>query len=736
MASVAPGIRDSTPVLSGFASLLKKARMYPVGHPTLSQSLDDLVHSFERYFKSHSSLSIGVGQDRLYVDDQEVRGQDWIDALSRSLHQHSVSHVTFHRGVDQSQLTSFLKSMELDPFDVKAMGGYQKMLSDNGVHSIHIIEIDYHLDEEDLAERMGDLSDAEVWRRIANSWRKSQTFDSSEDQEFVSRMLQDAPRLAALLDSAIAATIDANEMAQAANDFFSLITSMPPPDTIEERNDHEARIVSVLEHLSPRSRYIILQNTAIAQMSQANEAALAFAPYLDILSDRDIGRSLFEGLDPTLCGLDEFCMTYKHWLKSRNEPRILSEISALVGDLDPRHDPRFGPIMDRCSRTPRFNAHLRRLAETIESVQQRQSAGAMPVYQFLEDNLHDIPELASDVNDARLEEEALLNLLDLLESQRELGTYEFYAHDLGEMIVGFVHTGRYALADRAMRLLRKHASTKNEFDGSRKIARAILMSLRRPEVAEALVSALHNWGREEAKAIGGILTGLGSAAYEPILRSLDDEQDRGARHVLIDILSSAGTKILPAIAQALENDRWYVVRNMIAVIGKMKPEGMDQLLSETAAHDDARVRKETARALGGVGSQRAVELLIDLMHDKDPGVRQQAILGLGSCAGSRPAAEALRAQLSEKHPFDDDEKSIELAIESLGYLKDGLAVSLIEKYLLGTGLLKRVDEQMLTTAAKALANIGDLHAKNILTKGSKSLRGAVKRACSESLRGM
>ena len=32
--------------------------------------------------------------------------------------------------------------------------------------------------------------------------------------------------------------------------------------------------------------------------------------------------------------------------------------------------------------------------------------------------------------------------------------------------------------------------------------------------------------------------------------------------------------------------------------------------------------------------------------------------------------------------------------------------------------------------------IGDLHAKNILTKGSKSLRGAVKRACSESLRGM
>jgi hypothetical protein len=94
-----------------------------------------------------------------------------------------------------------------------------------------------------------------------------------------------------------------------------------------------------------------------------------------------------------------------------------------------------------------------------------------------------------------------------------------------------------------------------------------------------------------------LLPQVGPDAAEPMLAALIRADASQTRRLLIDRLIRLGPAIGPAVVRRLDDERWYVTRNMLALLGELPslPPGFDA--SPWAAHGDARVRREALRIL-------------------------------------------------------------------------------------------------------------------------------------------
>ena len=60
----------------------------------------------------------------------------------------------------------------------------------------------------------------------------------------------------------------------------------------------------------------------------------------------------------------------------------------------------------------------------------------------------------------------------------------------------------------------------------------------------------------------------------------------------------------------LGDPRWYVIRNVVYVLGRIAHQGVERALDRALHHDDVRVRKEAVRALGRIESPTSRAYLI------------------------------------------------------------------------------------------------------------------------------
>jgi len=95
----------------------------------------------------------------------------------------------------------------------------------------------------------------------------------------------------------------------------------------------------------------------------------------------------------------------------------------------------------------------------------------------------------------------------------------------------------------------------------------------------------------------------------------------------------------------LGDSRWYVIRNVVYVLGRIAHQGVERALDRALHHEDVRVRKEAVRALGNIESPTSRAFLISAFRDLDAGVRVQAALTLAQRRDDR-AAQSIWSAIS------------------------------------------------------------------------------------------
>ena len=181
-------------------------------------------------------------------------------------------------------------------------------------------------------------------------------------------------------------------------------------------------------------------------------------------------------------------------------------------------------------------------------------------------------------------------------------------------------------------------------------------------VADLLLDALESRDCQEREGIHRVLTAMGGKGAYWVIQRICLAEGLFERKSLAAALVALGPPAVAPLIAMLKDERWYVVRNMVSIIGELRCADCVLALKKPLYHNDVRVRKEAIRALMKIGGESAILTLLPLVEETDEGVARHAILSLGLMR-SREAVPVLLRLLERR----------DLLLKELGVKKEIVA---------------------------------------------------------------
>ncbi len=227
---------------------------------------------------------------------------------------------------------------------------------------------------------------------------------------------------------------------------------------------------------------------------------------------------------------------------------------------------------------------------------------------------------------------------------------------------------------------------------------------------------------------------LGEACAANMIEVLGDLEDRKMRRFFCNILAGFASSNMSAFEAALEDSRWFLVRNIVMILGMTKDPRAVKLLEKVGKHSEARVRREAVRALKPIHSPASRDMLMTCLEDSDSAVRIDALAALKRYSGRD--LFLLLKKLMEREDFK--EKSFaekrEL-LEVFGRVGKEEAFPVLSGFFGKKGLFEREDAvELRACAAYGLGHVGTAEAVSLLEKEASSKKSILREACKDALK--
>ncbi|MGE5176502.1 MAG: HEAT repeat domain-containing protein, partial [Hyphomicrobiales bacterium] len=286
-----------------------------------------------------------------------------------------------------------------------------------------------------------------------------------------------------------------------------------------------------------------------------------------------------------------------------------------------------------------------------------------------------------------------------------------------------------ALLARLKTIAAKKAEKRAEFAG---LADQVIREIGRPSFLGQSAPTLNAHSDVDPAVLTNFLVQLGSSSAPAICDLLGQVNHMKHRRALCEALAISCRDDVEVLIARLGDSRWYVIRNIVYVLGRIAHQGVERALDRALHHEDVRVRKEAVRALGCIESPTSRAYLISAFRDADAGVRIQAAMTLASKRDDRAAQSILgviqapefsRRDLSERQAY----------FEALGRAGSDAIVPKLESMLVKGGLFRSGSDEERAHAALGLAWLGSPAAIGILNREMESKREPVRRAVEQAL---
>lgn len=320
-----------------------------------------------------------------------------------------------------------------------------------------------------------------------------------------------------------------------------------------------------------------------------------------------------------------------------------------------------------------------------------------------------------------------LTLLDLLERPfLKRPAQEAVVRRLGEVFRGLLAEGRLAQAMQIPERLQELRAN----DTTAPAADLGFVELRRPESAVAFLERPDDLPTSAGAVALRLAELLGYEVLDSLLEAMCEEEDLSRRRHVFDLMVSLGAPVVPRAQALLRDERWYVQRNMISLLRRVRGGLSAETLRHGLGHRDPRVRLEAVKGLGS--GRPPAELIERAVRDPDPKVAQAAITAVGNHrleAGRAP----LLAVLEPLDPFGR-QRSLRLrALEALGQLGDPQALETISHFL--RPWFSPVSGEERRAAYRSLSGYRPEDRQPWLRKGRWSSDPEVRRICREIRQG-
>lgn len=328
---------------------------------------------------------------------------------------------------------------------------------------------------------------------------------------------------------------------------------------------------------------------------------------------------------------------------------------------------------------------------------------------------HNVPSVAAAIAIAH----ACMNASASAEDKQEMVQF------LPRVLRAALSSGRWADAADALRLVRE-AADRNWSEES------FVQELMQPVSIARTVEQLDRQPMAQVGEFLALASALGDPGIDWITLVLCDSQQQEARIALAEALSHRCHDNPERLAPWLSDPRWYVVRNIVTILGWIGGPAVAGLLQTALRNPDLRVHAAVVAALANVELKHARPVLVRAIDSADSKLFAQILHML---SGARDPATArfvfafVQQERFQERP-SDERRAIYAAIASVG--GDELVTEL-ENELLKGNWFDREQEIHRHAIARCLAMIGTPFALTVLHRGAGSKREPVRQACTTAL---
>lgn len=697
------------PVIERFMKALivvnKAVSLYPPSSSIPRETATAAAELLSRVLEEQPELTIGIAKQGLYyLDVPLLHEHAAYNKFAFELYNRKLAEVRFHAGTTPREIVGFLSVLRSTPEEVEAAGGFESRLWSLGVTTITVVDAHISIVDDDRVDDAGERTRPAYSRAEVDQLLDAAYGGPMREQMTVARFLDDAPAVANYLTQTFTDSADGLADLLGTGARFAQLAEIANEVGGEDgRHALLASLGAALSSLDPALRRSLLVDEILPE-ARTNESLAALVRQLDIDDvcrmflmdplDEDVPRSALArairnlalismadrdevvsaagavmtgaGFEPALVG-EVLELAAPSRLQVRNGPAAAGQperpVEAIFGfmdlaatpgkELDTRDDPRLEVIKEEARRGVTDGDVIMAMT-TLVSLDTRdtQFASTMSV---LEDSL------------------------DLLIERGEL--------DIA--------------ADVAAALQAAAANPEVTHEQKRRLEQAI-GRFTRPSDMRAIAHALRIYPPESAeyRSARRLIDLMGSIAIDPLLEQLAEEPDMGARKMMVDLLAGMATSYIPEMGGHVGDHRWYVVRNVVSILGVTHSSAALPYIERTIRHSDARVRREAIRALSGIPDRLSAEMLVAALADDEAGNVQLAARYLGA-VGRATAIPALEQVARGEGRGNRDSGPRVEAIEALGRLGASSAVATLEAIVGKRSFMRGAKGRELKAAAAA-----------------------------------
>jgi hypothetical protein len=225
---------------------------------------------------------------------------------------------------------------------------------------------------------------------------------------------------------------------------------------------------------------------------------------------------------------------------------------------------------------------------------------------------------------------------------------------------------------------------------------------------------------------------MGSAAIPSLLDALTESEARSVRRKTFDVLAQIGDEVGEAIMTRLDEPRWFVVRNMLALVQRLPQRPKGFTAGPFMDHKDSRVRREAFPLAMEEPSLRQRALATGLA-DEDERLLRMALLEIQTSLPETLVPVLVNRVIKSERPGDLRAMAVRALLHSTSALT--LEV-LLEVASTGKSLLRKrkiadsTPEVLASLQTLAASWSHDARAREVLTAARKSKDPEIKKAVS------
>jgi HEAT repeat protein len=326
-------------------------------------------------------------------------------------------------------------------------------------------------------------------------------------------------------------------------------------------------------------------------------------------------------------------------------------------------------------------------------------------------------------------------VFEIMTLEKESEPYQDAANILNKILDAYLTLGEFKKASDLLKQIYMLLKAEGLTGWQIEIIRKLIVGAGEEQRIERIGRILEN--DEEGirlEDVSSYLVLLQRNSIRPLIKLLGERKKSKTRRVICDALSEIGKNAVEMFAPYIDDPRWYLVRNITYILGRIGKEEALPYIQKAFHHEESRVRREAIQALGLIGGPQAIGLLVKGLTDEDVRIRAMSALSLGKVGKKAALVPLLEVVQSKEFPKKEPEE-IKAFFDAVGMVGSNESIFVLQQLLerkswFGRG---KADEVRLG-AARTLATIGTPEAMALLESGKNSKEESIRQACLQALK--